>query len=98
MTKSELIERMAQRCQPHLTARDVDLAVKLMFEHMTQCLADGERIEIRGFGSFTVRVHAARLGATPTPGSRCQSPRGWCRISSRAGGMRLRERVNRGIR
>lgn len=58
MTKSELIERLASQ-QPHLPAKAVEDAVKEMLEHMATTLADGERIEIRGFGSFhftTVRL------------------------------------------
>jgi integration host factor subunit beta len=51
MTKSELIEIIAKE-QSHLAYRDVELAVKCMIEHMSQSLASGERIEIRGFGSF----------------------------------------------
>ena len=53
MTKSELIEVIARE-QSHLAYRDVELAVKCMIEQMSQALASGERIEIRGFGSFSL--------------------------------------------
>ena len=52
MTRSELIELMASQ-QNQLTTKDVELAVKLMIDHMAESLASGERIEIRGFGSAT---------------------------------------------
>lgn len=51
MTKSELIERLAG-LQSHLSAKTVEEAVKEMLDHMADTLADGERIEVRGFGSF----------------------------------------------
>ena len=51
MTKAELIQRIALK-QPHLSERDVELAVKRMLEQMTECLAGGGRIEIRGFASY----------------------------------------------
>ena len=53
MTRSELIELMASQ-QNQLTTKDVELAVKLMIDHMAESLASGERIEIRGFGSFSL--------------------------------------------
>ena len=61
MTKSDLIQILSER-YPHLPARDVELAVKGMVEHMTETLATGRRIEIRGFGSFSIRYRAPRLG------------------------------------
>jgi integration host factor subunit beta len=51
VTKSELIERLVME-HPHLSEREVELTVKSMVEHMREALARGERIEIRGFGSF----------------------------------------------
>ena len=60
MTKAQLTARIA-RGQPHLVQHDVALAVaNTMLEHMTEWLADGGRIEIRGFGSFTLRFRPAR--------------------------------------
>jgi integration host factor subunit beta len=67
MTKSELIEIIAKR-QSHLAHRDVELAVKCMIEQMGQSLASGERIEIRGFGSFSLHFRPPRLGRNPKTG------------------------------
>ena len=64
MTKSELIEKIAA-VQSQLSAKDVELAVKMMLDHMAEALAEGERIEIRGFGSFSLHYRAARLGRNP---------------------------------
>lgn len=67
MTKSELIEILAQR-QRHLKGEDVDLAVKALLEMMGSSLADGDRIEIRGFGSFSLHYRAPRMGRNPKTG------------------------------
>ena len=57
MTKSELIGLLASK-QSQLEYRDVELAVKELIEHMSAALADGERIEVRGFGSFSLQIHS----------------------------------------
>ena len=67
MTKSELIEVIARE-QSHLAYRDVELAVKCMIEQMSQALASGERIEIRGFGSFSLHFRPPRVGRNPKTG------------------------------
>jgi integration host factor subunit beta len=67
MTKSELIEIIAQK-QKHLPSKDVELAVKHLLEIMSDALADGERIEIRGFGSFSLHFRPPRLGRNPKTG------------------------------
>lgn len=67
MTKSELIERIAER-QDQLSAKDIELAVKLVIEYMSQCLSTGNRIEIRGFGSFSLHFRAPRTGRNPKTG------------------------------
>lgn len=67
MTKSELVERIATK-QDQLSVRDIELAVKTLLEQMTQALADGERIEIRGFGSFSLNYRAPRTGRNPKTG------------------------------
>ena len=67
MTKSELIEVLARK-QTQLAYRDVELAVKTMLEHMAQTLASGERIEIRGFGSFSLHYRPPRMGRNPKTG------------------------------
>lgn len=72
MTKSELIERIvaaqSQISGSQLTSKDVELAVKTMIEHMSHALASGERIEIRGFGSFSLHYRAPRIGRNPKTG------------------------------
>ena len=72
MTKSELIERIvaaqSQISGSQLTSKDVELAVKTMIEQMSGALASGERIEIRGFGSFSLHYRAPRIGRNPKTG------------------------------
>ena len=67
MTKSELIERIVDQ-QGQLSPKDVELAIKTMLEQMSQALATGERIEIRGFGSFSLHFRAPRVGRNPKTG------------------------------
>ncbi len=67
MTKSELIEQIAAE-QPHLPLQDVELAVKSMLQLMTDVLASGRRIEVRGFGSFSLHYRPPRLGRNPKTG------------------------------
>ena len=71
MTKSELIERIAVR-QAQLSTKDVELAVKCVLDQMVNGLASGQRIEIRGFGSFSLHYRAARVGRNPKTGERVQ--------------------------
>ncbi len=72
MTKSELIERIvavqSQMSGSALTSKDVELAIKTMLEQMSNTLASGERIEIRGFGSFSLHYRAPRIGRNPKTG------------------------------
>ena len=67
MTKSELIELLAAK-QKHLPAKDVELAVKQVLEIMSDALSQGQRIEIRGFGSFSLHYRPARQGRNPKTG------------------------------
>ena len=67
MTKSELIERIVPH-QGLLSSKDVELAIKTMLEQMSQCLATGDRIEIRGPGSFSSHHRAPRAGRNPKTG------------------------------
>lgn len=67
MTKSELIEALAKQ-QPHLAVKDVELAVKCIIEQMNMALSSGERIEIRGFGSFSLHIRPPRVGRNPKTG------------------------------
>lgn len=91
MTKSELIERIAQR-QSQLSAKDVELAVKSMVEQMAQSLATGDRIEIRGFGSFSLHYRAPRLGRNPKTGEAVGLSGKY--VPHFKPGKELRERVN----
>ena len=91
MTKSELIETIARK-QSHLAFKDVELAVKTMLEHMTQALATGDRIEIRGFGSFSLHFRPPRQGRNPKTGeSVALSGK---HVPHFKPGKELRERVN----
>jgi|TARA_B110000003_G_scaffold83269_2_gene85105 integration host factor subunit beta len=67
MTKSEVIERMVMK-QAHLPAKDIELTVKHILSLMSESLASGERIEIRGFGSFSLHYRPARIGRNPKTG------------------------------
>jgi integration host factor subunit beta len=67
MTKSELIELLAAE-QSHLAYKDVELAVRCILEQMSNALASGERIEIRGFGSFSLHYRSPRIGRNPKTG------------------------------
>jgi integration host factor subunit beta len=73
MTKSELIDIIASS-QEQLPARDVELAVKSIIEHMSETLSSGERIEIRGFGSFSLHFRPARIGRNPRTGETVSLP------------------------
>jgi integration host factor subunit beta len=67
VTKSELIEQLSNK-QPHLALQDVELAVKCVLEKMAQSLATNERIEVRGFGSFSLHHRKPRIGRNPKTG------------------------------
>jgi integration host factor subunit beta len=67
MTKSGLIEAVAQRT-PHISKKDTEIVVNTIFDSMAMALKEGERIEIRGFGSFQVKVREAREGRNPKTG------------------------------
>ena len=94
MTRSELIDRIAQN-QSQLAERDVELAVKMMLDHMAECLAGGGRIEIRGFGSFSLRFRPARVARNPRTGTTVSLPARYAPYFKP--GMRLRERVDQGL-
>lgn len=94
MTKSELIELMAER-QPQLSHKDIELAVKTMIEHMSHVLAAGSRIEIRGFGSFSLHYREPRMGRNPKTGETVQLPGKY--VPHFKPGKELRERVNQSL-
>ncbi len=91
MTKSELIEALTLR-QAHLKADDVDLAVKTLLDQMGDALAGGERIEIRGFGSFSLHFRPPRIGRNPKTGDSVALP--GKHVPHFKPGKELRERVN----
>ena len=94
MTKSELIERITDQ-QPQLSAKDVELAVKTIIEQMSQSLASGERIEIRGFGSFSLHYRAPRKGRNPKTGDTVELDGKY--VPHFKPGKEMRERVNDSI-
>lgn len=91
MTKSELIERLALR-YPELRAQDVEETVKLMIEKICQSLEKGDRVEIRGFGSFSLHYREARVGRNPKTGESVEVPAK--SIPYFRAGKELRERVD----
>lgn len=91
MTKSELIEALAAS-YPQLAVRDMDLAVKTMLDAMTDALSQGQRIEIRGFGSFSLSQRAPRVGRNPKTGEQVEVP--GKRVPHFKAGKELRERVD----
>jgi len=91
MTKSELIDRLAAQF-PQLVAKDAELAVKMILDAMAESLAKGERIEIRGFGSFGLNYRPPRTGRNPKSGERVQVPEK--RVPHFKAGKELRERVD----
>jgi integration host factor subunit beta len=94
MTKSELIERITDH-QEQLSVKDVELAVKSMLEHMSQVLASGERIEIRGFGSFSLHYREPRTGRNPKTGELVQLEGKY--VPHFKPGKEMRDRVNESI-
>ncbi len=95
MTRSEIIELIASQ-QTQLSTKDVELAVKVMIEHMTECLAEGDRIEIRGFGSFSLHYREPRKGRNPKTGDTVQLEGKY--VPHFKPGKELRERVNRSLK
>jgi integration host factor subunit beta len=94
MTKSELIETIAAR-QAQLSTKDVERAVKTILEHMSQTLSTGERIEIRGFGSFSLHYREPRRGRNPKTGDAVELTGKY--VPHFKPGKELRERVNLGL-
>jgi len=91
MMKSELIERIARK-QNHLAYKDVELAVKSLLEQMSNALSSGDRIEIRGFGSFSLHYRPPRSGRNPKTGDSVSLP--GKHVPHFKPGKELRERVN----
>ena len=94
MTRSELIERIAAK-QTQLSVKDVELAVKKILEYMADSLAAGERIEIRGFGSFSLHYRSPRRGRNPKTGESVELVGKY--VPHFKPGKDMRERVNDGM-
>ena len=91
MTKSELIEALSLK-QTHLMQKDVELAVKLVLDHISNALSRQARVEIRGFGSFALHHRPARTGRNPKTGTAVQIPAK--HVPHFKPGKEMRERVN----
>jgi integration host factor subunit beta len=93
MIKSELVLRLAQR-YPHLFHRDVERIVSSVLDEVADALADGKRVELRGFGVFSVKVRSSRTGRNPRTGQPVTV--GEKRAPFFRTGKELRERLNGG--
>lgn len=91
MTKSELIQKLAER-NPHLFLRDVEKVVDTVFEEITNALANDDRVELRGFGAFSVKHRDARTGRNPRTGETVQVEAK--RLPFFKTGKALREKLN----
>ncbi len=92
MIKSELVQRLAA-ANPHLYQRDLELIVNTVFDEITDALAKGDRVELRGFGTFSTKVRPARVGRNPRTGEMVE-------VAEKAVpffkmGKELRERLNK---
>ncbi|MEQ5778352.1 integration host factor subunit beta [Thalassospira sp. NFXS8] len=91
MTKSELIARLAE-LNPHLYQRDVERIVATIFDEITEALARGDRVELRGFGAFSVKDRESRVGRNPRTGEAV--PVSEKKVPYFKTGKQLRERLN----
>ena len=94
MTKSERIERLADQAR-HIPAKELESAIKEMLEQMAQTLQKGDRIEIRGFGSFSLHYRAPRVGRNPKTGETVELDGKY--VPHFKPGKELRDRVNASI-
>ncbi|OXT01918.1 integration host factor subunit beta [Notoacmeibacter marinus] len=91
MIKSELVQTIANR-NPHLFQRDVDRIVNVVLEEISQALIQGDRVELRGFGAFSVKNRPARTGRNPRTGETVEVEEKW--VPFFKAGKELRERLN----
>lgn len=91
MIKSELVQTIANR-NPHLFLRDVENIVSAVFEEITVALSEGNRVELRGFGAFSVKNRPERVGRNPRTGESVHVGEKW--IPFFKTGKELRERLN----
>jgi integration host factor subunit beta len=92
MIRSELVTKVAEK-NPHLTLRDVEAIVAIVFDQITHALSEGRRVELRGFGAFSVRDREARTGRNPRTGSAVDVDAK--RVPYFKPGKELRERLNK---
>lgn len=95
MIKSELIQRLAEQ-NPHLYQRDVERIVSTIFDEITAALSRGDRVELRGFGAFSVKRRPARIGRNPRTGESVQVAEK--HVPFFKSGKQIRERLNAGYR
>ena len=93
MIKSELIQRIAEE-NPHLYQRDVERIVSTIFEEITAALQRGDRVELRGFGAFSVKRRGPRIGRNPRTGEAVHVGEKY--VPFFKAGKQLRERINAG--
>ena len=91
MTRSELVAVLANR-NPHLMHRDIEMIVGTIFDQVTEALARGDRVELRGFGAFSVKQRDARVGRNPRTGTAVQVGEKY--IPFFKTGKQLRDRLN----
>jgi len=91
MTKSELIQKLADR-NPHLFLRDIEKIVDTVFDEISETLVDGDRVELRGFGAFSIKHREARTGRNPRTGETVEVEAK--RLPFFKTGKALRERLN----
>lgn len=94
MTKSELVQSMARQF-PQMTLKEVEKAVDLVFDEITTSLATGNRVELRGFGAFSVRYREQRVGRNPRTGESVQVEGKY--VPFFKAGKGLRERLNKDV-
>jgi integration host factor subunit beta len=91
MTKSELIAKLANE-NPHLFQRDVERIVTTIFDEISNALAQGDRVELRGFGAFSIKERGSRIGRNPRTGESVEVGEKF--IPYFKTGKQLRERLN----
>ena len=93
MTKSQLVQQLINQAS-HISQKDMSLIVDTVFDSMIKALGDGDRIELRGFGTFEVRVREPRVGRNPKSGSKVDL--GTRRVPFFKAGKELKEMINNG--
>ncbi|MEP1208629.1 MAG: integration host factor subunit beta [Rhizobiaceae bacterium] len=91
MIKSSLVQTIAEQ-NPHLYQRDVEIIVNAILDEITEALAKGDRVELRGFGAFSVKNRGARIGRNPRTGERVEVEEKWVPFFKT--GKDLRDRLN----